>query len=91
MALEIAKKNGHLNIKEKYSELKDTLEDAVLHNRKAIGKFRRMAENAAYESGEKIKDAATEADRHVRKNPWPYLAGATACAMLLGFVLGRKR
>lgn len=91
MAIELAKKNGHLNIMEKYSELKDTLEDAVLHNKKTMGKFKRLAENAVYESGEKIKDTATIADRNVRKNPWAYLAGATTCALLLGFILGKKK
>ena len=91
MTIELTKKNGHFNIKEKYSELKDTLEDAIQQNKKALGKFKRMAESAAYDSGEKIKDAVIDADRTVRKNPWPYLAGATACAMLLGFILGRKK
>ena len=91
MAIEMAKKNGHLNIKEKYSDLKETLQDAVLQNKMAVGKFKRMAENAVYEGGEKIKDAATVADRHVRKNPWAYLAGATTCALLLGFILGKKK
>ena len=51
MAMEITKKNGHLNLKEKYSELRDALENAALHNKKAVDRFRKMAENAAHESG----------------------------------------
>jgi len=91
MAIAAARKNGHFSMKEKYSEWKDALEDAMLQNKKVIGQLKRKAENAAYVSGEKMKDAAIVADRHVHKNPWPYIAGTAACAALVGFILGRKK
>jgi ElaB/YqjD/DUF883 family membrane-anchored ribosome-binding protein len=45
-----------------------------------------------FEAGkQKVIDVATDIDKSVHKNPWAYIGGAAAAAMLLGFLLGRSR
>ena len=45
-----------------------------------------------YQRGkEKFEDVLSEVDKSVHKNPWPYIGGAAAVALLFGFLLGRSR
>ena len=30
-------------------------------------------------------------DREVKKNPWPYIGGAAAAALLIGYAMGSSR
>jgi ElaB/YqjD/DUF883 family membrane-anchored ribosome-binding protein len=30
-------------------------------------------------------------DKSVHRNPWPYIGGTAAVALLLGYILGRNR
>lgn len=41
--------------------------------------------------GARTSDAAQQLDRHVRDNPWPYVAGGVAIGVVLGVVLGNRR
>lgn len=75
--------------KEKYSNLVDTLEDAALQSKKAIGRFRRLADEALYETGEKIKDQAVMVDRQAHKSPWAFIGGAALTALAVGVLVGR--
>lgn len=75
--------------KEKYSNLVETLEDAALQSKKAISRFRRVADEALYETGEKIKDQAVTVDRQVHKSPWAFIGGAALAALAVGVVVGR--
>jgi ElaB/YqjD/DUF883 family membrane-anchored ribosome-binding protein len=90
------KKNGnHSNhnviteAKEKYSNLVETLEDAALQSKKAISRFRRVADEALFETGEKIKDQAVTVDRQAHKNPWAFIGGAALTALAVGILVGR--
>ncbi len=75
--------------KEKYSNLVETLEDAALESKKAISRFRRVADEALFETGEKIKDQAITVDRQARKNPWAFVGGAALAALAVGILVGR--
>ena len=45
-----------------------------------------------YEMGkQKAVDTAVSVNKSVHKNPWAYVGGAAAGAMLVGFFLGRSR
>ena len=45
-----------------------------------------------YEVGkQKVVDVATDIDRSVHKNPWAYIGGTAAAAIVFGFLLGRTR
>ncbi len=89
------KKNGISNhnivteAKEKYSNLVETLEDAALQSKKAISRFRRVADEALYETGEKIKDQAVAVDRQAHKTPWAFIGGAALAALAVGILVGR--
>jgi len=47
---------------------------------------------STYEAGkQKVVDVATDIDKSVHKNPWAYIGGTAAAALLFGFLLGRSR
>lgn len=81
--------------KEKREELKGLMKDKYTHIREAMaagaGQAKDMAQDFLVEGQEKIKEAVSEADRRVRKDPWPYIAGAAAASLLLGYLMGSKR
>jgi ElaB/YqjD/DUF883 family membrane-anchored ribosome-binding protein len=40
---------------------------------------------------EKVVDVATDVDKRVHQNPWPYVGGAALAGLLLGLLLNRSR
>ena len=48
-------------------------------------------EKSLKETQEQIKTMATTADKQLRANPWPIVAGIAATSVLLGFVMGASR
>ena len=94
MAMEIlnhTKKNGLGMLMDKYEHFAQEVQDALFENKKALAKLKRMTEEALFEGGEKIKDVAVEANRNVKKNPWAYIGAVTAGALMLGFIIGKKK
>lgn len=81
--------------REKKAELQDMLSDKYSHIKEAVGIEARKAQNVAHEviaeSERKIKEATAKVDSNVRKDPWPYLAGTAALALLIGYLMGSKR
>ncbi len=54
----------------------------------------RMKDRAAerYDTGkQKVVAVATDIDKSVHDNPWTYIAGVAATALLTGLLLGRSR
>jgi len=52
----------------------------------------RQRVTSTYEAGkQKVVDVATDIDKSVHKNPWAYIGGTAAAALLFGFLLGRSR
>ncbi len=76
-------------LSEKYSDFVEALQEAAIHNKKNFNRIKKTVENAVYDSGATIKNAAIDIDRQVKKNPWPYIGGATFGALLIGFLTGR--
>ena len=94
MAIEIlnhVKKNGLGLLMGKYEHFAQELKDALYENKKALAKLKRVTEQALFEGGEKIKDVAVDAHRSVKKNPWAYIGAISAGALMLGFMLGKKK
>jgi ElaB/YqjD/DUF883 family membrane-anchored ribosome-binding protein len=85
------KKNGTINLKEKYDHFVQELQEALFENKKAIEKLKKATEEAFEESGEKLSHAAKGVQKNVKKNPWAYIGGATAIALFVGFILGKKK
>ncbi len=84
-----------LNHNKKLSQALQILNDAAREKKEEIQenivKFRKTAQKAINQSGQKIKRAASDVDAQVHKNPWVYIGSVAAGAVLLGFLLGKSR
>lgn len=67
-------------IDENYGELKEILE---IKQEDIMNKFK--------ETKDKIEEKVTDIDKKVHENPWPFLAGAFATALLVGFIMGNSK
>ena len=80
---------------DKYTHLRDVIvesESSLVKSLSAVGKHAAEAAAHAKDVGvEKAREFARDADKHVHRNPWPYIAGTAAVGLLLGYILGRKR
>lgn len=76
---------------EKYSNIRETLTEVALNNREVLDRAKRIAVERFEESQEKVTEAVSELDREVKKNPWPYIGGAAAAALLVGYAMGSSR
>ncbi len=76
---------------DRYSHIKQAMAAATEHSLEILGKAKGVAWDKILEGEEKIKEVAIEADKRVRKDPWPYIAGAAAFSLLLGYLMGSKR
>ena len=78
-------------LSDKYSAVKDALTDVAANNKEILDRVQKMAWNSFEEGKEKIGETMETVDAEVRKNPWPYIGGVAAVALLLGFVMGSSR
>lgn len=76
---------------DKYSHIKQAMAAGAEHGRQVLDKARFVTQDAIVKGEEKIKEVVSEADQRVRKDPWPYIAGAAAFSLLLGYLMGSKR
>ena len=91
---------------QKKDELKSAMSDKYTHLRnvivetehslvKSLSEARKHAVEAAAHakdvSVEKAREIAHDVDKNVHRNPWPYIGGAAAVGVLLGYILGRSR
>lgn len=92
--------------RQKKDELKHVMADKYTHLRTMIvesegslakslsdaGRHAVEAATQAKDDGiEKARELAHDANKHVHRNPWPYIAGTAAAGLLVGFLLGRDR
>ena len=78
-------------LSEKYSSIKEALTEVALNNREVLGNVRRLAQDSIEEGQERFGQVVEDLDAEVRKNPWPYIGGTAAAALLLGFILGNSK
>lgn len=71
-------------INERYDGLKEFLGDLE------EGAARRLS-RALKDGKYKVKEVSRDVDHHVHNNPWAYIGGAAAIALLVGLALGRSR
>jgi len=81
--------------REKKDELKGLLNDRYSHIKQAMSmgteQIIEKAKQFTEESKEKLVDVASEADKRVRQNPWPYIAGAAAASLIVGYLMGKRK
>lgn len=90
----------------KKDELRSVIADKYSHLRRAIVETESSIVNSLSDSGarsceaagrakdvgvEKAREVAYDVDKHLHRNPWPYLLGTAGIGLLLGYILGRNR
>ena len=85
------KKNGSIDLKDKYEHFVQELQEALSENKKAMDRLKKVTEQALEDGSEKITHAAKDMQKRVKKNPWAYIGAASALALLTGFILGKKK
>ena len=81
--------------RDKKGELQTAMENKYTDLTSMFGSFTEQVKQRAtetYEDGkQKVVACATGIDKSVHQNPWAYIGGAAAAAMVCGFMLGRSR
>lgn len=81
--------------RDKKAELRSAIENKYTDLTSVMGVIGDQVKSRAaerFEAGrQKVTDAAGELDRSVHRNPWAYIGGTAAAALLVGFLLGRSR
>ena len=73
---------------DRYSQIRDILEDAAKKSKKTYRRVKTEAEDLVGEGGERVSEVISDLDDRVHENPWAYLGGVAVGALLLGFILG---
>lgn len=76
---------------DRYAHIKQAVLEGATQGKKILDKAQHIAQEAIAEGGETVKKAATEVDKRVRDNPWPYLSGVAVVSLILGYFMGSKR
>jgi ElaB/YqjD/DUF883 family membrane-anchored ribosome-binding protein len=76
---------------ERYGSIREALTEVAMNNRDVVDRVKRLAADTLEDGQERVREAATEIDREVRNNPWPYIGGAAAAALLVGYLMGSSR
>lgn len=81
--------------RDKKSELQAAMETKYTDLSSVVSAFTDQVKSRAsekFEAGkQKVVEVATDIDKSVHKNPWAYIGGAAAAALVFGFLLGRSR
>lgn len=75
-------------IGDKYSQLREVIEENAAKGRKNFRRAKNDTEEWLDEGGESLREVASDLDERVHDNPWGYLGGVAVGALLLGFILG---
>ena len=75
----------------RYSHIREAMTSGVDHGKEVLKHAQDIAKDTIIKGSEKAKEIASDVDKRVHKDPWPYIAGAAAVSLLLGYFMGSKR
>ena len=76
---------------DKYTHLKEAVSEVIEDKKETLAYAGKLAQARFQEGQEFVEGAVKDLDKEVRKNPWPYIGGVAAGALLLGFILGNSK
>jgi len=76
--------------REKKAEFQHLLKDKYAQLKDAVVESEHSVEQALAHAKEYGVEKAKVVDENVHKNPWAYIGGAAAVALLVGYILGRN-
>jgi ElaB/YqjD/DUF883 family membrane-anchored ribosome-binding protein len=80
---------------DKYTHLKNVIVETEHTLARSLSDAKKHAIEAAVRAKEvgveKAREIASDVDKSVHQNPWPYIAGTAVVGLLLGYILGRNR
>ena len=75
-------------IGDKYTHIRGVIEQAAVKGRKNFNRVKESTEDWVDEGKDSLQQVADDLDDRVHENPWAYVGGAAAAALLFGFILG---
>ena len=76
---------------DKYDSIREAIEEAVSKNKTHFNRVKKLVESSIDQGQSQLKQKKGQIDKEVRDNPWKYLGGTAAGALLLGFIMGSSR
>jgi ElaB/YqjD/DUF883 family membrane-anchored ribosome-binding protein len=89
MVMVMATMNGHKKMTKALDILNKTVQDKKNEIGDNLEHFKKTAHRSLGDVKESVVDKVEAVDKEMHSNPWAYIAGATACALLAGFIVGR--
>ena len=81
--------NGHKKMSKALDQLNKAVQEKKNEIEQSVEYFKKNAQRTLDDAKASIVESAETADKEVHAKPWAYLGGAAACAMLVGFIVGR--
>ncbi len=69
-------------LRSKYDDIREVLQETA---------GEKVADQVLEEGRRRLEEAASEVDAAVKKNPWPYVLGVAAAALIVGYLLGSSQ
>ena len=87
--MSIVMMNGHRKMNKALDQLNKAVQQKKSEIEDNLEQFKKNAQRTLEDTKESIVDTATIVDKEVHTNPWGYIGGAAAFALLAGFLAGR--
>ena len=81
--------NGHRKMTKALDVLNKAVQDKKNEIEESLEHFKKNAQKTLDDAKDSVAETAENVDKEIHTNPWAYIGGAAACALLAGFIVGR--